>query len=176
VSKYSGHNVFVCESRVAECTKRAEAVARKLAGRVNYDGQSGNAFQRYRVGYIGEDAVSIWLQRYGIAHTHAISFDGKSQPTEIKVRDFKLEVKGLRVDRDSLIVGKDRDLSANAFVIAQSMLNDPAAGHWSIIGWYPGAEVRMAPLNAERFGSRVRELPLPGQHPRELIELLRHHA
>lgn len=176
MNKYGGHNVYVSPARIAKCRERAEAVARKLAGRVNYDGQSGNAFQRYYKGYIGEDAAEIWLDRYGIAYVHDISFDGDSRPTEFKVRDFAIEVKGLGVERESMIVGNNRDLSANAFLIAQSMLNDPGAGHWSIIGWYPGADVRMTPLNAKRFGSEVRELPLPGRHSRELIELLRHHA
>lgn len=169
--------VVIPRVAVSLALTRARVVAEKVAGHPNYDGQSDNAFHRYSVGYLGEEAFAAWLEREGIPYEYRVTTAFVSAPPEFVVGRYRIEVKGIgRPERGQFVMGEKRDLSGAIYVAARTRLPEVGAGEWEIVGWFTRAEVAAAPITSTRFGSPVREIPLAqARAPDTLAVILRRH-
>lgn len=172
-----GMSLQIPEERIAQCRRWADQVAEKVKGRANFDGQTGNARYRYLCGYLGEEAFAAWARAHELPYQHRVRTDGRRGPTEFTIGRYTVEVKALgRPERDTLIIGAGRDLTASLFAVARSANTNIELGTWEMVRWFPRAMLVGLPMTSTRFGSEVREIALEeGREMGALVDVLRAH-
>lgn len=79
------------QKHVDRSERYQQAVERKLKSTPNYTGLS--AKDRWKVGYLGECALSLYLEQRNVDHEWRRVADGESQISEITIGDALVEVK-----------------------------------------------------------------------------------
>lgn len=127
----------------------AAEILERVQGRTNYTGLTEP--RRYEIGYLGEFAVSSWLEQSGIAHTHEINTSGSSQPSEIVFEGRRFEVKtSNNPSSTDLMIPHAQPLDFD--VVIGVRLHGVVA---AILGWATRREVDQMEVRMTKILSRV---------------------